>query len=324
MVNPNTDPHDAPVDLSVLAAKLDRIERKLDYVVERQRFVEDFIDEMIPVGREALAWGAEILGEAEQQGYVQVALELKQIADRIVETYGPGEVAELGGHIVELLDTFKNVTQPDVLEMANKATDVLHHADEMKPVGMFGVVRATGDQDVQRGMAVALQILKHLGQARGGDAPSRHAPAERAASPVRGQRTGAPRSTDKPAATPTPAPSLDAPRPAAAALHPPAEETVEWMGKRFTPEGFLVDANDWDRDLAGAMAKALGLELGDEHWTVILWAREAYLSGGSSPNVRRGASGSGIGTKRIYELFPNSPGKTTAMLAGIPKPAGCV
>ena len=96
------------------------------------------------------------------------------------------------------------------------------------------------------------------------------------------------------------------------------------MGKRFTPEGFLVDANDWDRDLAGAMANALGLELGDEHWTVILWAREAYLSGGSSPNVRRVASGSGIGTKRIYELFPNSPGKTTARLAGIPKPAGCV
>ena len=41
-------------------------------------------------------------------------------------------------------------------------------------------------------------------------------------------------------------------------------------------------------------------------------------------NVRRAASGSGVGTRRMYELFPKTPGKSAAMIAGIPKPAGCV
>lgn len=316
MVNTHTDSAtDEPVDLAVIAATLARMERKLDYVVERQRFVEDMIDEMMPVGREGLAWASEVFGEYEQKGYFAVAGELMSIADRVVQTYGAGEVAELGEHIEQLLDTLKNVTQPDVLDIANKATDVLHHADEVKPVGVFGVMRASGDQDVQRGMAVALQILKHLGGAQGGKAPARHA-----ATPGTGAARAAP-------ARPAPkasSPSLDTPKPASQALNPSPEQTVQWMDRTFTGDGFLVDVNDWDRELAVAMAHALGQDLTDEHWTVIHWARQSYLEGGSSPNVRRIATGSGVGTKRMYELFPKSPGKTTAMLAGIPKPAGCV
>ena len=189
--------HDVPVDLATIAAQLARIERKLDYVVERQRFVEEMIDEMIPVAREGLAWGTELLGDAEQKGYVQIAKELMAIADRVVETYGPGEVEQLGRHVVELLDTFKNLTQPDVLEVANRAGDVLHHADEVKPVGMFGVVRASGDQDVQRGMAIALEILKHLPARRRRGSPS--ARAARSFRPRRGRSAcrppGSPRSS---------------------------------------------------------------------------------------------------------------------------------
>jgi len=320
-MNRSTQTSDTP-DLAALAAQLDRIERKLDYVVERQEFVEEMIDEMIPVGREALGWGTELFGEAEQKGYFAVARELMQIADTVVETYGPGEVAELGTHIVELLDTFKNVTQPDMLEVANQASDVVHNADQVKPVGMFGVVRASGDQDVQRGMAVALELLRHLGRARGGTSAERHATTEHTApaSAPRGTRVGTPRPTDRRAR----ARGLVTPTPASQALHPPPEQTVEWQGKRFTAEGFLVEASDWDRELAQAMAQALDVELTEEHWQVITWARQAYLDSGASPNVRRVATGSGVGTKRMYELFPKSPGKTTAMLAGIPKPAGCV
>lgn len=304
------------VDLASIAARLEAIDRKLDYVVERQEFLEDMIDEMIPVAREALKMGGEVLGEYEQKGYFAVGRELLAVADQVVETYGPGEVREMGGHIVQLLDTVKNLTQPDVLDVANKATDVVHHADDVAPVGMFGAVRATQDKDIQKGLGMALQILRHLGRAQGGTEVERHAAPPPSPS-TSGDAGSAPR-PPRPTATATTTPT-----PAADALHPPTE-TVTWNGRAFTSEGFLVDAATWDEDLAHAMAAALDLTLTEDHWTVIRWARADFLESGASPNVRRVATGSGVGTRRMYELFPKSPGKTTSMLAGIPKPAGCV
>ena len=71
------------------------------------------------------------------------------------------------------------------------------------------------------------------------------------------------------------------------------------------------------------MAKVF-VALGDEHWTVTQWARSDFAETGASPNVRRSGCGSGVGTQAMYRLFPPTPGKTCAMIAGVPKPVGCV
>lgn len=313
-------PADTPTpDLGAIYAKLDAIDQKLDYVVARQEFVEDMIDELTPVGREALGAMTTQFAELEAKGYFAMGKELMALADKVIDNHGPEEVHRLAENIGLLLSTVRNFTQPDVLEIANDAADVLHNADEVKPVGMFGVVRASGDHDVQRGMAVALEILKHLGRAQGGESvPRPEAPSKPSAPTAAPPKAAAPK-----AAAPKPA----APKAAAKAALPNVEATadvVEWNGKRFTAEGFLVDANDWSEDLGAAIAGAVGMTLEDDHWTVIKWARQEYLATGASPNVRRTANGSGVGTRRMYELFPKSPGKTVAMVAGIPKPVGCV
>jgi len=294
----NTTDHD------VLLARLDEIHTKLDYIVERQRFVEEFIDEMTPVGREALGVAADYFAELERKGYFAVARELWAITDNVVQIYGPGDVHELGEHMVTILDTIRNVTQPDLLAMANEATDVLHNAGEVEPIGPLGMVKATNDADVQRGMAIAVEVLKQLGKARGDGRE------------VWGRR--APRPSD----TATTAASTGD----AASSEPvtPTDEPVMWEGKAFDSKGFLLDPEDWDEELATKMSAALGITLTDDHWTVVRWARSEYLESGASPNVRKVATGSGLGTRRIYQLFPKSPGKTTAMIAGIPKPVGCV
>ena len=312
-------PADTPTpDLGALYAKLDAIDQKLDYVVARQEFVEEMIDELIPVGKEALGAMTAQFAEFEAKGYFSMGKELMGLADKVIENHGPEEVHRLADNIGLLLSTVRNFTQPDVLDIANDAADVLHHADEVKPVGMFGVVKASGDQDVQRGMAVALEILKHLGRAQGGESVPRP-PASKPSKPAAAPKAAAPKAAAPKAA----APKAAAPKANLPNVEAPAD-VVEWNGKRFTSEGFLVDTNDWSEDLGNNIAAAMGLKLEEDHWTVIKWARQEYLSSGASPNVRRTANGSGVGTRRMYELFPKSPGKTVAMVAGIPKPVGCV
>ncbi|TNE91173.1 MAG: TusE/DsrC/DsvC family sulfur relay protein [Deltaproteobacteria bacterium] len=293
-----------------LKARLDAIDAKLDYIVARQEYTEDFIREMTPVAREAMNAMAAKLSTWEERGYFAIAGELGGLLDKLSEAYGPEDVHELSGSIVAILDTARNLTQPDMLELANEAGDVLHDAENVKPVGPFSAMSAARDADVQRGMGVALELLRHLGRAQGSKArPEVRRPAPKA------QASAAPMSEDDvPAVCPVPTP----------APTPPADEIVEWEGHRFNGEGFLLDPSAWNEELAAKMAGGLGLELTGEHWQVLKYARQDYLATGSSPNVRRIASGSGVGIRRMYELFPKTPGKSAAMVAGIPKPAGCV
>lgn len=298
-----------------LIARLDAIDRKLDYVVERQRFVEDLMVEMTPVAREAVNAMAVRMADWEKRGWFAMGNELVALFDKLAQAYGPDDIQQLSEHVVQIVDTIRNVTQPDVLDLANDATDVIHNAGTLEPVGMFKAVKATSEDDVQRGLAVALEILRHLGRAQGGATGERRAPPARATAPAAPARTEA----EVPAApAPPKAPTL-APVPP-----PAAPETVVWEGATFTSEGFLVDPAQWTPELAAKMAAGLGITLTDAHWVVLNWARQDYAAGGASPNVRRIATGSGVGTRKMYELFPNTPGKTAAMIAGLPKPVGCV
>lgn len=291
-----------------LLSRLDALERKLDYVVERQRWTEELIEEMTPVIREGLGAASGPLAQAEARGWFALAQQLGVLADRAVAAYGPDRMHELTEHLVQIVQTAWSLTQPDVLELARDASDVIHHTSDVEPVGLGRAIRASRDAEVQRGMGVALELLRHLGR-----------PPEASASP--GERAELPRPAPPAPAGQTPRASAQA---APAAASPPEDEVVTWQGHAFTPGGFLVDPEAWSEGLAEQMAGALGIALTEEHWAVIRWARADYLEQGASPNVRRVAAGSQVGIRRMYELFPKSPGKTTAMLAGIPKPVGCV
>lgn len=295
-----------------LARRLDALDRKLDLVLERQRFVEDLIAEGMPVVREVVRASAQNLAELEARGWFAVGRELWDGLDRFVRTTSPEEVRELSTNLGGALRTLRHLTAPEVLQVADEATEVLAHADEVAPVGMVGAVRATSDRDVQRGLGIALELLRHLG---------RH-PALEGARPA-ATPTARP-APERPAARPAPKPVSPAEACAPSSPPPAPAEIVEWEGRRFDGAGFLLDPATWDEELARKMADGLGLSLTDEHWVVLRWARQDWASTGASPNVRRVAAGSGVGTKRMYELFPRTPGKTTALLAGIPKPVGCV
>ena len=297
-----------------LTATLAEINGKLDYVVRRQRMVEDLISEMTPILREAINGSAGTLTGMENRGYFAIGRELLNLVDQIVSSTTPEDVRALADSVGAILATVRNLTQPDVLAMANETAEVLHHADSVKPIGVFGALRASNDEDVQRGLGLAVQILRHLGKAQ----ISAAAAAPRLTQPAHAASQRAAQAAPAHHAPTHHAPQASASEPATHAA------TVEWEGAHFNADGFLLDPGQWTEALAEKMAAALGITLSPDHWTAIRWARQDFLASGASPNVRRVASGSGLGTRRVYEIFPNKPGKTCAMLAGVPKPVGCV
>jgi tRNA 2-thiouridine synthesizing protein E len=90
-------------------------------------------------------------------------------------------------------------------------------------------------------------------------------------------------------------------------------------------EGFLTDPEQWNDDIAEAIARDAGIaELTPRHWQVVRFMRDRYLATGTAPTIRALGKESGVPVKELYELFPKGPAKLAAKIGGIPKPKGCI
>ena len=90
-------------------------------------------------------------------------------------------------------------------------------------------------------------------------------------------------------------------------------------------EGFLVDPQQWTREIGAEIARENGIpELTDRHWQVVDFMRDRYLTEGAAPSIRTLGKASGVPVKELYSLFPKGPAKLAAKVGGIPKPRGCI
>ncbi|GLQ31693.1 TusE/DsrC/DsvC family sulfur relay protein [Litoribrevibacter albus] len=95
-------------------------------------------------------------------------------------------------------------------------------------------------------------------------------------------------------------------------------------------EGYLENIEDWNEDVAEALATSEQIELTDKHWEIIHVLREFYKTYETSPSARPLAKAvkASLGEEKansiyLMTLFPESPAKQGAKIAGLPRPANC-
>ncbi len=104
--------------------------------------------------------------------------------------------------------------------------------------------------------------------------------------------------------------------------------TIEVDGKTIetTDNGYIIDLEAWNEDVANALAAVEGLELSERHWDVINYLRDEYYDNHQNqPNTRTiikamsAAWGEKIKQKDLYDLFPLDPSKQGGKIAGLPE-----
>jgi tRNA 2-thiouridine synthesizing protein E len=96
-------------------------------------------------------------------------------------------------------------------------------------------------------------------------------------------------------------------------------------------QGFLVNLNDWNEDLACDIALEESITLTEDHWEVIHILRNFYHEYTVSPAMRilvktvKQQLGDDKGNSiHLLSLFPGSPAKIASKIAGLPKPTNCL
>ena len=284
----------------LILQRLDSIQTRLDELFERQAATDELFEEMTPIAREALGVTIGKLDELDKQGAFAFVRELAAVGRRVVEGYSPEDVRQLGDAIVGILDVVRQLTRPEMLQIASDAATALRESEHAKPLGAFKAVRATRDADVQKGIGVLIEVLRRIGH--GVNASTQHEQKAFDQKAKLAELLGPRKARMLPAAKPAPAP---APKPAVHATPPP-------------PTG------EWTRDLGETIAREQGVTLDESRWALIDAARADYATTKASPNIQRLTSITKITTRDLYQLFPKAPARTIAKIAGLPKPAGCL
>jgi len=94
---------------------------------------------------------------------------------------------------------------------------------------------------------------------------------------------------------------------------------------KLDEDGFMEDPDQWNEDVARALAKHEEVEeLTEAHWELIKYLRNYFAEFGIAPMVRKLTKETGLKLNEVYELFPTGPAKGACNCAGLPKPTGCV
>ncbi|KHJ51454.1 sulfurtransferase TusE [Vreelandella venusta] len=100
---------------------------------------------------------------------------------------------------------------------------------------------------------------------------------------------------------------------------------------QLDPEGYLVEQGQWSEEVAEWLANDEGMSLTAEHWEIIHVVRDFYARYEMAPAMRPlvKATTQALGAEKgrsiyLMTLFPGSPPKRIARIAGLPKPSNCL
>ncbi|KAF0152003.1 MAG: hypothetical protein FD143_1472 [Ignavibacteria bacterium] len=133
-------------------------------VIKQLESTKDFLKDASPLIREYIIDFMETLDEFDRKGYFQFINESKNILDKIVTSFSKEDVQALGDNVVTILNTVKNLTQPEILHALNNAVSVYKNLDSeaSKEVSYFRLIKELNTTEVKRGLAFAIQFLKHI------------------------------------------------------------------------------------------------------------------------------------------------------------------
>jgi uncharacterized protein YjgD (DUF1641 family) len=153
------------VELAHLGKKLLRNVGTMTHVVEQLESLRDFLEDATPLARDSFIDLMNKLDVLDRKGYFAFLREIGSMVDTIVTSFTPQDVRNLGENIVTILNTVKNLTQPDVLQSINNAVSVYKKLDitVTEEVGLWRLMNELRSPEARKGLAFAVAFLKNLG-----------------------------------------------------------------------------------------------------------------------------------------------------------------
>lgn len=124
----------------------------------------DLMKDVGPIANEVIIDTTKKLHEFEQKGYFEFMKEMGTMMDNIVTHYSVEDVRMLADNVVIILDTVKNLTQPDVLKSIDTAVKVFSNmeTENVPEYSIFRVMREINKPEMKKAWGFLFTFMKNM------------------------------------------------------------------------------------------------------------------------------------------------------------------
>jgi uncharacterized protein YjgD (DUF1641 family) len=163
------DDHEVVIDpdqLRELGIRLAQNTGNFVAILDTLGSILDLMRDAGPIANEMAIDAMRKLHEFEKKGYFEFIRELGQIVDNIVTHYGVEDVRLLADNVVAILDTVKNLTQPEMLRSVDNAVKVFAslETDDIPQYSLFRVMREMNKPEMKKALGFFITFMKNLSQ----------------------------------------------------------------------------------------------------------------------------------------------------------------
>jgi uncharacterized protein YjgD (DUF1641 family) len=151
-------------DLLRMLKKLVRHGPQLEALLDQLDAVFDLVETVNPIALEAVTKATTMMDELERKGYFAFGESGLRLVDNVVTSFTKEDVDRLGDNVVLLLNTVKDMTQPELLTFVRNTLAASEKAlEEPVNTSLGALLSQLRDPQVRRGLALTLRILKTVG-----------------------------------------------------------------------------------------------------------------------------------------------------------------
>ena len=151
-------------DLIFLLKKSMRNVRNLSFALDQLKNLIDFAVTAEPLMKSTVPQVIFFLDELEQKGVFRLLNLGIAVLKQIGTTYSEEQMQQIGTGLVRLLGIVHKLTQPEALDLLERAADMPAHVDlsTAAPVGAWGLLGALNDPRVKQGMGVLVALTRGM------------------------------------------------------------------------------------------------------------------------------------------------------------------
>ena len=151
-------------DIKYLLFKFIKNVDKFTWVMDTFDSVYDLMQDMGPVVRETIIDAIRKMAEFERKGYFEFFREMMRTMDNVVTHYSGEDVKLLADNVVTIMDTVKNITQPDMLHAMNNAVNVFQklELEDIPEYTLWKAMKEMRSPEMKKGIGFMITFLKNL------------------------------------------------------------------------------------------------------------------------------------------------------------------
>jgi len=160
-------------DFTALLKRLVRNTNNLNELFVQLESARELLRDATPLARQVFSDGLAGLDQLDRKGYFTMARELGRAMDNIVTHFTPDDARRLADNIVVMMETFKNLTQPEMLLAVNNAMEIYRKLDfaKMEEVSLWKAFRELNKPEMRRALGFLLSFLRNLAEHPAAGAP---------------------------------------------------------------------------------------------------------------------------------------------------------